>query len=75
MLGAMYFTSHARTSHFEIFPRTHFARTCASCLISLRTRTRTLKVPSTVKPRFKQSLFKGFTLFKQQISADRFSLK
>jgi hypothetical protein len=47
MLGAMYFSSHARTSHFEILPRTHFARTCAFCLISFRTRTRTLKVPST----------------------------
>ena len=44
MLGAMYFTSHARTSHFEIFPRTHFARTCAFCLIFVRTRTRTSKV-------------------------------
>ena len=44
MLGAMYFTSHARTSHFEIFPRTHFARTCAFCLILVRTRTRTSKV-------------------------------
>ena len=29
----------------------------------------------TVDPRFKQFRFKGFTLFKQQISADRFSLK
>ena len=45
MLGAMYFTSHARTSHFEIFPRTHFARTCAFCLIFFRTHTRTSKVP------------------------------
>ena len=44
MLGAMYFTSHARTSHFEIFPRTHLARTCAFCLIFVRTRTRTSKV-------------------------------
>ena len=30
---------------------------------------------TTVKPRFKQSQFKGFPLFKEQISADRFSLK
>ena len=44
MLGAMYFTSHARTSHFDIFPRTHFARTCAFYLLSFRTRTRTSKV-------------------------------
>ena len=45
MLGAMLFPSHARTSHFEKFSRTHFARTCAFYLINLRTRTRTSKLP------------------------------
>ena len=39
VLGAMNFCSHARTSHLRILPRTHFARTCAFCLIAHRTRT------------------------------------
>ena len=39
--SATIFPSHARTSHFEVFARTHFARTCAFSLLSHRTRTRT----------------------------------
>ena len=60
MLGAMYFGSHART--FIYFP----ARTCAFCLISFRTRTRTLKVPSTYveKNNLNKPQFSSFSLSK-----------
>ena len=61
--SAMNFPSHARTPHFEVFPRTHFARTCAFCLITLRTRTRTSKSPTNIQyvSRFTR-LNKGNTL-------------
>ena len=40
-LSATVFGPHARTLALKIFPRTHFARTCAFCLVAPRTRTRT----------------------------------
>ena len=40
-LSATVFGPHARTLAPKIFPRTHFARTCAFCLVAPRTRTRT----------------------------------